>query len=147
MKSAAVHSREKEAVMCLLRTADAVRAHFEQMLQPHGITLQQFNVLRILRGAGPEGLPTLDVGDRMVERAPGATRLLDRLEAKGLVRRVRCAEDRRRVLCYINEAGLDLLAGLDRAVVDADAAAVAALGARELDVLIGLLERIRASLE
>ena len=72
-----------EAVVTLLRTADRLRTFLEATLQPHGVTLQQYNVLRILRGAGDEGLPTLEVADRMIEQTPGVTRLLDRLEAKG----------------------------------------------------------------
>ena len=70
-------------------------------------------MLRILRGAGPEGLPTLEIAARMIEHSPGVTRLLDRLEARKLVRRVRCPEDRRQVLCHATEAARRLLAGLE----------------------------------
>ena len=70
-----------EAVLGLMRTADLVRRQAAALIEPHGITLQQFNVLRILRGAGGEGLPTLEVAERMIEQTPGVTRLLDRLEA------------------------------------------------------------------
>ena len=82
--------RPKKAWSRLVRTADLVRRVLDAVVEPHGITLQQYNVLRILRGAGAEGLPTLEIGERMIEQAPGVTRLLDRLEAKGLVRRQRC---------------------------------------------------------
>ncbi len=85
--------------MSLLEAADRVRRHFQAILEPHGLTLQQFNVLRILRGAGEDGLPTLEVGQRMIEKTPGVTRLLDRLESKGWVTRERCRRDRRRVFC------------------------------------------------
>ena len=71
-----------EAVLGLLRTADLVRRLGTALVEPYGITLQQFNVLRILRGAGGDGLPTLEVASRMIEQTPGVTRLLDRLEAK-----------------------------------------------------------------
>jgi len=71
-------------------------------------------VLRILRGAGQQGTPTLEIADRMIQKNPGITRLLDKLEAKHLVRRKRCPEDRRQVLCWITEAGLRLLADLDK---------------------------------
>ena len=87
-----------EAVVGLMRTADLVRRQMTALVEPHGITLQQFNVLRILRGAGDEGLPTLEVAERMIEQTPGVTRLLDRLEAKELVRRQRCPKDRRQHL-------------------------------------------------
>ena len=90
-------SRGQEVVVALLRTADLVRRAVSQAVETHDITLQQYNVLRILRGAGDKGLPTLEIADRMIEHAPGVTRLLDRLEAKGLVRRERCREDRRQI--------------------------------------------------
>ncbi len=78
-----------------MRTADLARRRITTVIEPHGLTPQQFNVLRILRGAGPDGLPTLEVANRMIEQAPGITRLLDRLEAKELIKRHRCPKDRR----------------------------------------------------
>src|SRR5215470_7514740 len=96
-----------------MRTADLVRRHATALIEPQGITLQQYNVLRILRGAGADGLPTLEVADRMIEQTPGVTRLLDRLEAKQLVRRQRCPKDRRQHLCWITPKGLALLRKLD----------------------------------
>ena len=90
----------QEAVVALLRTASLVRRRFEALMQDHGITFQQFNVLRILRGAS-KPLPTMEISQRMIEQTPGTTRLLDRLEEKGLVERERCQEDRRQVLCAI----------------------------------------------
>ena len=133
----------QEAVVSLLRTAEVVRRHLAGAIEPHGITLQQYNVLRILRGAGEAGLPTLDIAERMIEQAPGITRLLDRLEAKGLVRRERCPTDRRQVLCWLAPAGAALLAGLDATVEEADAAVVAGLGAEERRTLLRLLEKVR----
>src|SRR3954467_12585389 len=79
-------SAAHEAVVALMRTADLVRRQMTALIEPHGITMQQFNVLRVLRGAGDEGLPTLEVAERLIEQAPGVTRLLDRLEAKALIR-------------------------------------------------------------
>src|SRR4051794_23500540 len=102
-----------EAVVGLMRTADLIRRQATAIVEPHGITLQQFNVLRILRGAGDAGLPTLEVAERMIEQTPGVTRLLDRLEAKALVRRQRCPKDRRQHLCWISAAGLALLEKID----------------------------------
>ncbi|MGE5233876.1 MAG: MarR family winged helix-turn-helix transcriptional regulator [Acidobacteriota bacterium] len=133
-----------EAAVVLLRTADVVRQAYGPAIEPRGLTFQQYNVLRILRGAGAEGLPTLEIAERMVERAPGITRLLDRLERKGLVRRERCARDRRRVLCWPTPAALALLAELDPAVDAADATVVAALSERERQRLTDLLDRVRA---
>src|SRR5438105_14523126 len=106
-------TREQEAAVGLLRTTDAIRRHFSAIVAPHGITLQQYNVLRILRGAGRDGLPTLAIGERMVEKTPGVTRLIDRLIKKKLVERRPCEEDRRRVWCFITPIGLRLLARLE----------------------------------
>lgn len=82
-------SLSEEAILSILRTADLVRTAITDLLAPAGITMQQYNVLRILRGAGEAGLPTLAIGDRMIESAPGVTRLLDRMEAKSWVSRTR----------------------------------------------------------
>ena len=138
-------SREQQATLGLLRTADAVKRSLAQVVEPHGITPQQYNVLRILRGAGPDGLPTLTIGERMVEQTPGVTRLVDRLERKGLVARTPCPKDRRRVFCRITEKGLELLTELDEPVNRWDAQAVAALAPSDLASLIGLLDRVRSA--
>jgi DNA-binding MarR family transcriptional regulator len=137
-------STEQAGVLGLLRTADLVRRCLSGIVEPHGITLQQYNVLRILRGAGDAGLPTLEIVTRMVERAPGITRLLDRLERKKLVRRRRCPEDHRQVLCWVTQEGLDLLARLDRPMEKADATALGGLPRREVTRLISLLDAVRA---
>ena len=102
-------------------------------------------MLRILRGAGPEGIPTLTIGERMIEQTPGVTRLVDRLERKGLVARNPCPTDRRRVFCRITPKGLDLLKELDDPINRWDAQAVSVLPPSELDSLINLLDRVRAS--
>jgi DNA-binding MarR family transcriptional regulator len=137
-------SRTQEGVLGLLRTVDLVRRTLSAVVEPHGITLQQYNVLRILRGSGGAGLPTLDIAERMIERAPGITRLMDRLESKGLVKRERCDEDRRQVLCWINPAGLDLLERLEESMAGADRECLGMLSRRELQQLIGLLDQVRA---
>lgn len=137
-------SRGQEVVVALLRTADLVRRAVSRAVEPHDITLQQYNVLRILRGAGEQGLPTLEIAERMIEHAPGVTRLLDRLEAKGLVRRERCREDRRQVLCWLTPAGLELVAKLDEPVDNADVEAVSQLTADDQERLLRLLDAVRA---
>jgi DNA-binding MarR family transcriptional regulator len=134
-----------EAAVSLLRTADLVRRTFQGVLEPFDLTLQQYNVLRILRGAEGSGIPTLEIGERMIEHAPGVTRLIDRLEAKGLVRRERCPEDRRQVLCYSTPEGRDLVDRLEGAIDVADEAAVASLSPAEQRQLIGLLDLVRAA--
>jgi DNA-binding MarR family transcriptional regulator len=138
-------SRAQEASVGLARTADQQHRRLAALLEPSGLTPQQYNVLRILRGSHPDPLPTLEIGERMIEQSPGITRLLDRLEAKGLVHRQRCTEDRRLVHCTITAAGLELLAGLDDAVDRCDEALVAALSADETEQLIALLERLRCT--
>jgi DNA-binding MarR family transcriptional regulator len=139
------HSRSQEGVVALLRTVDVVRQSLGRVVEERVITLQQYNVLRILRGAGDDGLPTLDIAARMIEHAPGVTRLLDRLEAKGLVRRKRCPRDRRQVLCHATPAALRLLAVLDAPMERADREALGMLDGSQLDTLIALLDRIRAA--
>src|SRR2546422_5553103 len=107
-------SPEAEAAVALLRTADVVRRRVAQVIEPVGVTLQQYNVLRILRGAGPEGLPTLEIGARLIEQTPGTTRLVDCLERQGMVAREREREDWRVVRCRITPVGLRLLERLDQ---------------------------------
>jgi DNA-binding MarR family transcriptional regulator len=138
-------SPAQEAVVSLLRTVDVIRRRVGAAVEPYGMTHQQYNVLRILRGAGDEGLPTLDIAARMIEQAPGITRLLDRLEAKALVRRQRCHEDRRRVLCWITPPGLAVLAELDPVIDALDRHVIAGLTAAELPILLEMLDRVRAA--
>lgn len=137
-------SDSHEAYVTLLRTADDAKRFVGQVLEPEGVTLQQYNVLRILRGAGADGLPTLSVAERMIERTPGVTRLIDRMERKGWVCRKRCTEDRRRVWCRITEDGLNLLARLDGPVDAVDDILAGALEAEELERFLGYMNRIRA---
>lgn len=139
-------SQGHEAVVALFLTADMLHWHFRRVLEPFGLTEQQYNVLRILRGAGAEGLPTLAIAERMVEHAPGITRMIDRLEAKDLVQRQRRSADRRCVHCLITRAGLELLAGLDAAVDRADREAVETLEPAQVETLVNLLNEIRAAL-
>ena len=132
-----------EAVVSLLRTADWVRQGLLRAIGSWGLTLQQYNVLRILRGAGKEGIPTLEIAARMVEHAPGITRLLDRLEVKGYARRERCDRDRRQVLCYVTEEALRVLAEIDPVADRADVAAMKKLGKKEISELVRLLDLVR----
>lgn len=133
----------QEAALSVMKTADLLRRAFARRLEPHDVTPQQYNVLRILRGAGPSGLPTLAIGERLVEEAPGMTRLLDRLDGKSLVRRVRCEHDRRQVLCYLTPAGERLLAAIDPDIGGTDAELAAALSPAEAELLVELLEKLR----
>ena len=138
-------STAQECVVALLRTTDLMRRQTAVVVEALGITAQQFNVLRILRGGGDDGLPTLEVADRMVEQTPGVTHLLDRLEAKGLVRRQRCPRDRRQHLCWITPRGLELLAARDAPVMKAAQESLKGLSVRDQSELIRLLDAIRAA--
>ena len=140
-------SKAQEATIALMRTADLVRRAVGDIVEPYGITPQQYNVLRILRGAGPGGLPTLEIAERMIEATPGITRLIDRLETKRLVSRERCHKDRRRVFCRITREGLALLKKLDAPIRDADALALGSLTSNELKQLVSLLDRARSSFQ
>jgi len=136
----------QEGVVSVIRTADLLQRQMAALVEPFGITVQQFNVLRILRGGGPEGLPTLEVGARMIEVTPGITRLLDRLEAKGLVRRQRCPKDRRQHLCWITQEGLGVLTSLDGPIVKHSGEILRGLNREEQSHLIRLLDQVRAAL-
>jgi len=136
-------SPAEEAVVALVRTADLLRRALTHLVEPRGITLQQYNVLRILRGAGAEGMPTLVIRDRMIHEAPGITRLLDKLEKAGFARRERTASDRRQVFCFITERGLAIVDELDEEMRAADDVAVGNLTDAEQKQLLKLLEGVR----
>ncbi len=136
-------SDAQEATIALLRTASVVSRRFARVVEPYSLSLAQYNVLRILRGAGPEGLPTLAIRDRMIDEGSTVTRLLDKLEQAGLVTRDRSRPDRRQVLCQITPAGEALLAKLDPEVDEADKAAMSVLDRDALRTLIDLLGAIR----
>jgi DNA-binding MarR family transcriptional regulator len=138
------HSAGHEAVVSILRTAAVVQRHIAQVVETNGITIQQYNVLRILRGAGDSGLPTLAIRDRMIEEAAGITRLLDKLESAGFVVRERSTPDRRQVVCQITPAGLDLLASLDKPVDEVNLTAVQMLDEPDRQTLVDLLGAVRA---
>ena len=135
----------QEAWVAILRRADLLRRRMTAIVAPAGLTAQQYNVLRILRGAQPSPLPTLEIRERMIESTPGITCLLDRLEEKALVRRERGREDRRVVECRITQAGLALLADLDAAMAEADRRSLGSLSKEESLQLVDQRERIRAT--
>lgn len=136
-------SREEEVFLNLVRTARALEDANEALLKRAGLSGPQYNVLRILRGAGADGLSCSHVGGRMVARDPDITRLLDRLEARKLVGRTRDPKDRRTVTTRITPAGLKLLKELDAPVAAQHKAALSHLGGRALARLSDLLERAR----
>jgi len=140
-----IPSTRQEAFLGFLRTGAVMRRPVARVIESHSISMAQYNVLRILRGAGDAGLPTLDIRERMIEEAAGITRLIDKLERASLVRRSRHeSADRRQVYCHITADGLALLRNLDPMVELAIEAALAMLSGPELKALIALLDRIRA---
>jgi DNA-binding MarR family transcriptional regulator len=140
-------SREQEAYLSLLRTADALQSKVEARLKEFGLTGTQYNALRILRGAGAEGLPCSEVGERMITRDPDITRLLDRLQKRGLVERARGKSDRRVVFGKITGAGLKLLRDLDEPIEKHGREMLRHMGQARLKQLIDLLEEVRSGVE
>ena len=114
-----------------------------ETLKPSGLTPTQYNVLRILRGAGTDGLPCRNISERMVNHDPDVTRLLDRLEAQGLIGRSRDGKDRRVVLSHITPQGLKLLESLDEPVVELHRRQLKHMERAHLETLSGLLETAR----
>lgn len=137
------HSIGAETIVGILRTAAVIERKLNAIVAREGITQPQYNVLRILRGAGDEGIPTLAIRDRMLDASPGVTRLIDRLEKSGHARRARSAADRRQVMCYITPAGLALLARLDAPVGAYDDASVEMLTTDEKRELNRMMAAIR----
>ena len=111
-------SLEAKVFVAFLRAADRLTQDADLLIKAHGLTGTQYNVLRILRGAGPAGLPCKGIGDRMISRDPDMTRLLDRMEKRYLLTRERQTEDRRVIKTRITSAGLDILKKLDHPVDD-----------------------------
>jgi DNA-binding MarR family transcriptional regulator len=136
-------SREQEAYLSLLRTADALQAQVEAWLKMFGLTGTQYNALRILRGAGPDGLPCREIGERMITHDPDITRLLNRLEDRGLVERTRARHDRRVIYGKITAAGLKLLRELDGPIEKHGREMLRHVGQEKLKQLIALLELVR----
>ncbi|MCJ8332617.1 MAG: MarR family transcriptional regulator [Lentisphaeria bacterium] len=134
-------SLSQEAVLGLLLLNEQLRQEMEVSMSPFDITPQQYNVLRILRGAGKDGLPSMSIGERMVEKTPGLTRLLDRLEKKSFVKRVHSTDDRRKVLCTIESKGLKLLKEMDRTVSVQDEMMFNTLTEKEKESLIRLINK------
>lgn len=143
-QNAPFRSREQEAYLSLLRTADALQTSVEAKLNEFGLTGTQYNALRILRGAGPEGLPCSEIGERMITRDPDVTRLLNRLEKRGFVRRTRAHADRRVIYGKITAAGLRILRGMDEPVDKHNRYILKHVGQQKLAELIELLELVRS---
>ncbi len=141
-------SLQEQLLINLMRTSRAVEESWLQYLKrTEGLSLSQYNILRILRGARPSAIKISEVGERMIYRDPDVTRLVDRLVGEGLVRRERDTEDRRVVLVEITEAGMALLARLDDAVDRYTRAVMAGLAPQQLRTLDVLLNEVRGGIK
>jgi DNA-binding MarR family transcriptional regulator len=136
-------SAEEEAFLNLLRTADALMQREAAFFGHYDVSHAQYNVLRILRGAGQAGLPCGEIANRMITRDPDITRLLDRLEKRGLAARSRESVDRRVVTARITQGGLEMLESMDEPLTRMLQGLLGHLGSKDLKVLIDLLERAR----
>jgi DNA-binding MarR family transcriptional regulator len=137
-------SLEQEASLSLMRTADALQTEIERWLKEFGLTGTQYNALRILRGAGLDGLPCREIGERMITHDPDITRLLNRLETRGLVERSRDKKDRRVIYGKITPAGLKLLREMDGPIEKQGREMLRHVGQDKLKQLIELLELVRS---
>ncbi|MGB8474876.1 MAG: MarR family transcriptional regulator [Candidatus Acidiferrum sp.] len=135
---------EDTLFISLLKTADSLGLEAEQVFKPRGLTGTQYNVLRILRGAEPHGLPCSGIGERMISHDPDMTRLLDRMEKRELISRVRQTTDRRVIKTRITPSGLALLRSLDQPVRELHKRQFRHIPAARLRILAKLLEEVRA---
>lgn len=135
-------SLEQEAMLNILRTNDQFGNRFGKLFRDYGLTASQYNILRILRGEG-KPLPCLEVADRMIQVVPAITGLIDRLEAAGMVKRIRSEEDRRVIYVEITTKALRVLNEMDQPVLDLHRALLGHLTRTELKELIRLLEKAR----
>ena len=136
-------SLENRIFVSLLKTADTLAREAEHLVKAAGLTGAQYNVMRILRGAEPEGMPCRGIGDRMISHDPDMTRLLDRMAKRGLIIRARQTDDRRVVKTRITPQGLSLLKSLDRPVHDLHKRQFRHMSAARLKILSDLLEEVR----
>jgi DNA-binding MarR family transcriptional regulator len=138
-------SRQSEAALGLLRTAALVEHAEQEALRPFGLTGTQYNVLRILRGAGEAGLCGREVGERMITRVPDVPRLLERMEDAGLISRERDADDRRHVIARITAEGLRLVEEVTPVLATVEQRFFGSLDGHALDALIAALDQVRTA--
>jgi DNA-binding MarR family transcriptional regulator len=133
---------EEELLVSLLRTTDVLQERFGQILRPFNISMTQYNVLRILRGAEPTGRTCGEIGERMIAREPDVTRLLERMEKAGLIRRTRDSQDRRVVVTRISASGLKLLDEMEPRLRELDGL-LKPMGERKIETMLKLLDEVR----
>ena len=138
---------EEEAALNIIRTSEVLQRFITEFLRPFDLSPVQYNVLRILRGAGAAGVTCSQVGERLLTRDPDITRLLDRMQARELIERERSSEDRRVVITRISKTGLKLVDSLDQPLRSVNRRKLGRLGRDELADLIAGLERVREAYE
>ena len=139
-------SIQEEALLSLSVTWDLLFRNLQVLMRRHGLSLAQYNVLRILRGAGHEGIPLMEIARRMIVRYPNVTRLTDRLEAEGLIRRERSSTDRRVVRAFATSRALEILAKLDTEVEETNVHLMRGADVEDLQRLIAILSAVREPL-
>jgi DNA-binding MarR family transcriptional regulator len=139
-------SLEQEVHLSILRTASELSYAVDQFFRPFGITSSQYNVLRILRGAGTDGLCRNEISERMVTATPDMSRLLDRMEKAGWVTRKRAEDDRRQMSTHITKTGMELLARLEKPTGDFVTPLFAGATSRDLKTVLKVNDRIRTKL-
>ncbi len=135
---------QQELFLNLIRTADHLTREFESLLKPLNLSPTQYNILRILRGAGEGGMPCKGIGEHLITRDPDITRLLDRLEARNLITRHRDTKDRRVVSTRLTPDGAKILKDLDKPVIDMHRTQLAHMPELKITQLIDLLEEVRS---
>ena len=139
-------SVQEEALLSVFVTQDLLHQNLQKMLRRYRLSLAQYNVLRILRGAGEEGLPLMTIARRLIVRYPNVTRLTDRLETHGWIRRVRCTHDRRIVRGFVTDTGLELLAKINGEIDSLVVHLMRGVPPERLRELILVLDEVRAPL-
>ncbi len=139
-------SPQQEAIVALLLTTDRLKGRLGELAGRYDITPQQYNVLRILNGAGDDGIPTLEIMERMIERNPGITRLLDRIAAKKLITRERSSSDRRCQICKISPRGKQVLSEMEDPMQELSQNVMQHLDEQKLKTLISLLAQVRSGM-
>ena len=137
-------SPAQKAMVTLLVTAGHLARALEEVCAAHGITHDQYNVLRILRGAHPEGHPRYAIAERLIDRSPDVTRLLDRLEREGFVERSRSDEDRRLSISRATDRGISLLKEMDPRILEVHEHFTACFSRDEMHQLSALCEKALA---
>lgn len=137
---------EEELLVSLIATKSRIEESLLDLLSEYGITRPQFNILRILRGAHPGELTCSAINERLVEKNPDTTRLLDRLEAARFIKRERGTEDRRQVFSIISSDGLSLLKSLDKKMLDYEKKIFSTCTDREIQTMISSMEKIRSKI-